>query len=295
VHRYEENHHDDNVVGTGFKYKASKKFQLRAEFVRATDERADQPIANEDPAENLYFLSVKWKANKQLSLYGRMSWIDSNQPREPFQPRRNMVRIKYKNTDSDLIIKFTGVSQRHTVQDITTEFNYFVTTMREYHPYYQAKLYVYKEFSEKVAAEASYSQRELRYPSRDEGIMNHEFGEGTFALVFSDMLGNGSEFTIEAEYFDTKDDDFATWGFEWMMPWTRDKKGKPVLSTSIGSEFSRYKYDVLDETEREGVRTVYGEFRYKLSKDWRFTFKWEFESDDYDNYNTATVGLKYKF
>jgi len=68
-----------------------------------------------------------------------------------------------------------------------------------------------------------------------------------------------------------------------------------LLTLSVGSYYSLYKFELFLNDERDHVRTYYGRVRHKASQAIAFDLDYEFERTDLADFQTLRMGFTWRF
>jgi hypothetical protein len=275
---------DDLLAGTKIKIKWSKRFWTGFELIRSVEEKAHADNLTDD----IYFITTKYKLAKYLSLYGRLSWIDSHLPGALTKPRRHLFRASLRIPKKRIFARLMMVVQLNQLNEFTTEFSDYFATMQKFEPYTQVCGYVMKEFSDYVAVEVGCDLRELRW-SESEDVLNHEFTRPYATLTFTDVFSKDGEFELTGEYWDTIDNDIFTWDASYTQ-----KFGKKWKAT-LGTNFEAYDYDSIAQEEKENVRSYYLKAKCGLGEKTNLRTKFVFGEDEYDSFSRLDVALQINF
>jgi hypothetical protein len=169
-----------------------------------------------------------------------------------------------------------------------SEFDPFYETLKEFEPYNQFRLLFSKSLGSHIRLNIGGDLRRLD-EAEDEGLYNHEYERGYATFVLTDLATDGLDLSLTADAWNSDDQDIRTWGLD--LTWTPDTKWR----LSAGSAYALYKFNVMEDQERDDVRTWYARVRRTLSSAWTIDLDYAFENDDYDDYQAILAGATWHF
>ncbi len=159
------------------------------------------------------------------------------------------------------------------LEELSNEFDPYYPLFGAYMRFHQYDFDVTKYFGEHVSLSAGYTGRQL-VNDDDEGIANREFDKYYASFLVDDVLipGFGFSATFERWLASEDEDDYSVGG-------ELSYRVKKKLNASVGTYYSKYKYNVDTVTEKTDVRTWYARLRYYFTRDLYLSLRGEREDD----------------
>lgn len=277
VHLFESQPDGDFIAGAASEVIPIDGTRLRLDYIHVNDN--NKTVGNHE--DNLYVLSAWQYVAEWWDIFGRYSLING-------QGRDARIRSVWSFPEIDLDIRFSFFRQLKTLDDFSIEFDEYSFLMGSYFAFSQYTFDVYKGLGKYLGIDIGASIRDMDDNDR-EGSFNHEFNRYYVTLLTHDYPFKGTSFSITGEEDRTSDDIVRTFGVD-----ARQKFDKG-LSFGIGTYYALYKFDFLTETERDNVRTVYSNMKWKLSKRWEVSVDYEVEFFDAETYHIVDTSLKFIF
>jgi len=179
----------------------------------------------------------------------------------------------------------------HALEELSNEFDPYYPIFGPYMRFDQYNLDVTKYFGEHFSVSAGYSGRRLSDGS-DESVANREFDRYCGSLSVRDVLARGLGFSTMFERWLATDDE-GTYSVGGEVSYTLKKK----WDVSLGTYYSKYKYDVDLVTERIDVRTWYARLKYTFKPNLHFSLRGEREDDNSPEspYGKIELRVTYEF
>lgn len=179
----------------------------------------------------------------------------------------------------------------HTLEELSNEFDPYFPLFGPYMQFHQYDLDLTKFFGDHFSINAGYSGRQLSEES-DESIANREFNRYFASVSLSDLFATGLGVSATFDRWVTNDDN-ETYSLGGEINYRLKKK----LDASVGTYYSKYKYDVDTITERINVRTYYAALKYYFNPKLYLSLRGEREDDDSPEcpYGKVEVRMTYSF
>ncbi len=179
----------------------------------------------------------------------------------------------------------------HPLEELSNEFDPYFPLFGPYMRFHQYNLDVTKHFGRHVSLSAGYAGRRL-VDKADEGIANRDFDRYTGSVFLQDVPLPGLGFSATFDRWVASDDE-ENYSLGGEVSYRLRKK----LDASLGTYYSKYKYDLDAITERIDVRTWYARFRYYFTPSLYVSLRGEREGDDSPEspYGKVEVRVTYKF
>lgn len=260
VHTWESSWEKDYVVGAWVQARPFTGNRVRVDYTRFRDVYRD-----EHNADDLLAFSAWQRLFEVLTLSGHYSLLD-NRSRD----LRFRADFYHPEWDTRVDLSFYRLCRRQVEQSIDTEL--FRVALGEYFPYNQLRLLAAQGIGP-VVLQAGAEVREVD-SYEDERPGNRSWQRYFVTPGLNDWPMKGFSASLTVEYWNVKHtQDGDTWSAGCDVSW------KPVrqFSVAAGTSYALYKFDVLENTERERVRTVFARVSVSPVKPLRFDLSYEFE------------------
>ena len=275
VHLYERSPSGDWITGAALSAEPFRWTRATVDYVHVSD---DYDGAVRD---DLAALRVWQRANPWLDLYGRVSYLDALRDVE--------LRATARFDEQDLLVQATWYRLLEPMdEEFTTEFDPYFTVLHTLHEYDQARLRAVKGFGEELVLEVGADVRDVR-DTGDEGASTRDTRRWYVMPTFPELLWEGAELSLIAERWSGNGQRLQTYGGE-----VTHRVSDDVL-VSLGTDYSLYGYDAFRDRERNHVRTVFADLRWKLSDRLTLRVRHSHEKDDEETYDVFTLGLTLAF
>lgn len=265
----------DVVAGIYGRAKPWEGGRLRLDYMYLEDE--ERLGSGEDDLFGLNLRQLLWE---ELTLEGNYTVLEG-------ESRDVRLRAQYLDPDSELSLEATYYELLQTQKQQALETDPYYSSLTEYRPFRQVGLLASKAVGAGVVVSLGLDSRKL--DDDDVGEFNHEFERYYVSTAFEDLLLDGLELTLTGDVWDDDQQDVQTWGLDLTRQFTSMFQG------SLGSYYSLYKYDLLQESERDDVRTYYGRLQYDRTEALSFDLQFEYEDDDYEQYQKLVLGSRWLF
>jgi len=179
----------------------------------------------------------------------------------------------------------------HALEELSNEFDPYYPLFGPYMRFHQYDFDATKYFGKHFSLSAGYSGRQLASES-DESIANREFDRYYASLCVGDVLIPGLRLSATFDrWIASGDEESYSLGGE--VTYRLRRK----LDASLGTYYSKYKYDIDAVTERIDVRTWYGRFRYYFNPRLYLSLRGKREDDDSPEspYGKVEIRMSYRF
>jgi hypothetical protein len=263
---------------------------IRADYVHVRDFRGDPVAALSSPAgvprdghgdDDLWVLTVTHQLIPDLRLYGRASTFDGRSSRVEGD-------VFFQDAGLDLSAHGRYVGQFGNYNDLSVQFAPYNEQMGAYEPYQEIYLDARKGMFEKLSLAAGFALRALQH-ARDEGPFNHEFWRAFAMADVTDLPWDGFTISMTGDWYlsDVKDEYYELSG-------SVSQRVGPITA-SIGSLYSLYSFDQFFLTERQNVRTFYGNVDWRLTKWLLARAEYSYDEDDKENYHVVRFNVRVTF
>lgn len=277
VHLFETSASGDFLIGWSIEYQPLKNSRVMLNYAYVNDHNDD--LSDND--NNFVELRFRYHLKKWWNIFANYSMIDKTS-------RDAEIRSDWLFPELNLNVNLTIFKQLSVLEDYAIEFDYFNYILGDYFPYTEYSIRVYKGFLDNFGLAAGFNLRELNDKS-NEGVFNHSFNHYYITLSSHDFPFKGSTVSITNNFYNTDDNDTRSIGFNFRQ------KLNEKWRFSAGTNYSLFKYDVINRTERDNVRTVFLNTKYNITKKIEIELDYEFESFDQERFHTIETSLKYDF
>jgi hypothetical protein len=198
------------------------------------------------------------------------------------------ARASWADTDS----RFTGqltwyqllTAQRSQVLELDPFFN----ALHDLFPYWQLGALLGKGVGDHLDLDAGTDVRRVS-DRADVGTFNRDYDRWYVTLNAHDLLASGLTLTATADFWHSAEQDVQTWAGE------VSQRCSDLLTLSVGSYYSLYKFELFLNDERDHVRTYYARVRHKASQAIALDLDYEFERTDLADFQTLRMGVTWRF
>ncbi len=225
--------------------------------------------------------SVAHQVSDNLRLGGNYSLLNGNG--NDFALDGNWVL-----PDRDLTVRVSYFSLLKAQSDLAFELNPFFNFLNTYSPYDETQLMISKAFSDDFDLYGGVASRRVG-DEANIGRFNRDFDRYYLTASFPDLIPSNTTLSLTGESWDSPGNDIQTWGLDLSSRPTDDWK------LSAGSYFSLYKYFRDVGTERDEVRTYFGEIRHSLVESTNLMLRYEYENEELDSFHSLILGVTWRF
>lgn len=276
VHHYEASRSGDAVFGLAGGLEPWTGGRLRFDWMHIADE-----TRTFDGRDDLLGLSWWQGLGDWLLLEGKHTWLDGD-------PRDLLLRGHgaWPALQMDATVVYRELLRAQSAQ--VTEFDPFFPVLATYEPYRQLELTLNRSFGDDLTVSAGADVRRLR-DAADEGQFNHEYERVWLGPSLSSLFGADLELSLFGEYWDADGDDrnSVIGDLRW--------RPAPEWLLVLGSSYALYRFDTLDDIERDHVRDYYLRVQHRPSAAWRLDGALEFEDNDFDRFFLLRMGVTWTF
>ncbi len=220
--------------------------------------------------------------NPDVNLFGRVTVLDD-------QVRDVQMRTVYYNHDCRLQVAANYQAYLETVNQLVTEIDPFTDSLRGQEAYQNGSLEITKDWNDYFRTEAGATIRRL--DGGKVSTFNHEFDRYNLTFDVHDLPLKGFSTGLTGYWWDGKGDAPRTGQIGGYASYDWSKK----LRTTVGSDYSSYKYDALQQVEEDQVRTYYIKQRWKPTRWAKLDASYEFEKSIARDFHTFTVTFNFSF
>jgi hypothetical protein len=175
-----------------------------------------------------------------------------------------------------------------TQDQLPADIDPYTSVLMALYPYQQFGLSASTELSEKLQLDLAVDARRVD-ESANLGEFNRDWERYRATAVFPGLVSPRFDVSLFGDLWEGDDRDTTAWGLDLSY----DTQEQWVFGA--GSYYSLYKYDLLQVSERDDVRTYYARATCKLSSKLTFEMNYDYEDDDEDQYNALRGGIVWRF
>jgi len=190
--------------------------------------------------------------------------------------------------EEDMTVRVSYYRLIEAQRNLAFELNPYFNVLNSYFPYDQTQVAVSKGFGTDLELFGGVDIRRVDDES-DIGRFNRDFDRYYLTASLPELLPLETALTLTAEVWDSPGNDMQTWGLDLTKELFESTK------LSVGSYYSLYKYFFDVDSERDNVRTFYGELRCSLSEEASLVARYELEDENIDTFHTLWVGVTWRF
>jgi len=276
VHLFESSAEGDVLVGSYLQARPWKGGRARVDWMHARD-RTTLGVESND----LFGAALWQNLGESVQLHGNYTFLED-------KSRDFTVRGTYQEPEWDFRLQGSYHELLEPQRDLALELDPYFLVLQEHSPFRQTRWLASKGFGEHFVVDGGFDIRRLK-DSSDEGTFNREFERYFLTPSVHDLLFKGLSFSVTGELWDSNGRDIASAGADLSCEFNK------TLRTSIGTNYSLYKYDYFLDRERDRVQSYYVKFVCKLTEHWRSDLDYQFEDDEFDEYHVLRVGLTLSF
>lgn len=278
---FSSSHQGDALMGAYLQGKPWSGGRGRIDWIHIEDDNTSFGKEKND----LYGFGFWQSVTEYLHLYGFYSLLEE-------RDRELLIRGTLLYPEYDFRLQVSSYRLMETQRNYSGEFDpFFLSTAFTYFPYWETRFLVYKGLGEHLGIEGGLDIREVN-DNGDRGPLNHDFRRFHLTPSVTDWPLKGMRMSVTGEVWETPgtdDGDIRTFGAD------LSHQCSEKLKVSIGTAYALYQYDYYLNRERDSVRDYYIKLNYAWSKAVKLDVAYEFENDDFDDYQTLKLGVKYSF
>lgn len=271
-HIYESSPSGDWIAGGSVSAEPARGTRASLDYVHVADDFQGK-VRNDLTALRVWQRATPW-----LDLYSRVAYLDSLRDYE--------IRATGKWPEHDLLVQVSYLSLLESYDEqFTTEFDPYYSILHTLEKYDQVRLRAVKGFGETITVETGADVKD----SDNEGVYNRDVSRVYVIPTFDRIPWEDSELSFVLERWSGDGDRMETYGGEITHHFRDD------LEATLGTDYSLYGYDAFRDRERNRVRSVYTDVRWKLREDLEVRLRYVHEEDDDRTYDVLTLGFTLAF
>ncbi len=275
VHLYESSPRGDWLAGTTLTAEPARGTRAALDYVHVTDDFGDR-VRDDTAAVRVWQRATPW-----LDLYGRGTYLGTARDAE--------LRATGHWDEQDLLVQASWFRLFESYdEEFTTEFDPYYTVLHTLAGYDQGRLRAVKGFGDKVVVEGGLDVRDVR-DSGDEGAFNRDTHRWYLTPSVEDLVWEDSVVSLVVERWSGDGERFDTYGGELTHRFSKR------VEASLGTDYALYGYDAYRDRERNHVRAVHADLRWKLTDTLTLRLRHSHERDDEETYDVFTLGLTLDF
>jgi hypothetical protein len=217
-----------------------------------------------------------------LTLRARYQHLDHD-------PRIGAVSFDLVLPQWDATLRGSAFGQLRIQRQQVFDLDPYYAILQQFAPYYELELAASKGIGRCLTAEAGVHVREL-WTEEDEGTFNREFRLYHATLATNGWPSRPLSLAVTGEWWDASpDEDVAAVGFE--AQW----KPSPCWRWTAGMDYSLYRTDIYAAAERYDNYGWYARLRWRPGSRWEVDGSVRLDSDDFDEYWTVNLSLRWEF
>lgn len=275
VHLYESSAEGDRAYGTFVEGRAWRDGWARFDWMHLEDEQ----LLGEE-RDDLLALSLWHRLAPSLRLEGELTRLESD-------PRDLRLRALYQDPEGVNVARVTYHELQSTQKFRVQELDPFTEQLLELFPFREGNLNLSRAFGEHAVLDVGFDLRRVSDPD-DVGEFNRDWERYYAAATWHDAVVAGLGLSLTGDRWDDDDRDTSALGADLSYD-------QEAWRAALGSYYSLYKYELLELSEREDVRTYYVRVDRELSARLRLDVLYEYEDDDLDTYHTLRLGVLWRF
>ncbi|MCB9898564.1 MAG: hypothetical protein H6825_11210 [Planctomycetes bacterium] len=274
-HEFESSPRQDAVYGVFAQTRPWQGSRVRLDAMHLRDDTSDAGKLRND----FVGMNVWQSVGENLRLHGEYTRLENHS-------RDAQVDGTWYDAENDFMAQLSYKEFLQPQARRVTELDPYFTVLGEYAPYHQSRMLLSKGFDDDFTVEAGTDVRRLADGS-DEGPFNREFQRwfATGTIHYPEQL----DVSVTGEVWDGDGEGTSTWGLD------ATKQATDALRVSAGSYYSLFKSDYLLDSEREHVRTYYLRIKQQLDPASTFSLGYEYEDADFQNLQTLTAKMTWRF
>ncbi len=276
VRLYEATSISDQIYGAWAESRPWSNGRVRADWMHVNEDAQPSDFSND-----LLGLSLWQRFGEQWLVDGAYTRLES-------ENRDVRLRATWNDGKGDWLVQGSYYELLEPQRAFAQEFDPLFSTLQQFEPYRQYRMLASKNLGEHVRLDLGGDLRRLE-DSGDESRLNHDYDRGYATVVVSDLPAQGLALSLTGDTWESDQQDIRTWGAD--LTWTPNKKWR----ASVGSAYALYKYDVVQDVERDDVRTWYGRLRHALGTAWTLDLEYAYDDDDFDNHQLFMAGATWHF
>ena len=276
VHLYESTSNENLAFGTFVEGRPWTSGWARFDWMHLEDE-----LVMGEERDDLLDFEVWQEVSKRWRLEGEFSHLEGD-------PRDLRLTSLFNDAESESNVRVNYYELLETQKERATELDPFFEQLLAYEPFRQGTVNASQALGEHAQIDGGVDLRRVTH-SDDVGEFNRDYERYYLTGTWRDLGTEGLALSATVDFWDGDDQDTNSVGADLSYS-VADR-----WQASIGSYYSLYKYELLELSEQEDVRTYYIRTSRKVSSRLDFDIQYELEDDDFETYHTLRMGLLWKF
>ena len=202
-------------------------------------------------------------------------------------PRDLRLRSLWNEPESESLVRASYYELLETQTQRVTELDPFYDQLLAYEPFRQGTVSASRAFGDTLV-DVGIDVRRVSH-SADVGEFNREWERYYVTTTLRDLGKAGLALSVTADFWDGDEQDTNSLGAD--LSYRVDARWE----ASLGTYYSLYKYELLELSEQDDVRTYYVRWKREMAANLDFDVHYELEDDDLDIYHTVRMGLLWRF
>jgi len=276
AHLYESSHEGDLGFGTFVEGLPWQGGRARLDWMHLEDE-----LVLGEEHDDLLTVGLWQQLSPRWRLEGEFSHLEGD-------PRDLRLLSSFDDAESETTVRAAYYELLETQTQRVNELDPFFEQLLEYFPFRQLTLNASHAFGERTVLDAGIDLRRVS-DSDDVGDFNRDWERYYATATLRDLATEGLALSATADRWDGDGEDTSSLGAD--LSYDADE----AWQAGIGTYYSLYKYELLELSERDDVRTYYLRVSRELSERLEMDFLYEFEDDDLETYHTLRLGVLWRF
>jgi hypothetical protein len=276
AHLYEDAPEGDAIVGAGLSAAPWRGGDVRADLVWIDDETE---VYGRERA-TLLSLEASHRTGPRSRARAWYRQLD-------LEPREVGASFDAYSARWDASLRAKARAQLIDENETVTDLDPYFAITQDLRPYGDAFLAGSKTLSPRVTVEAGAAARAL-FDGDDEGVYNREWARVFGTVVTTDWPARGWSLSGTVEWYGG-DDEVTALGAA--AEWRPSRRWR----VAFGTDFSLWRVDLYADEERKESRGWYLRASHRPNDLWRFDLSVRLETDDDDEWLTATAGVRRDF
>jgi hypothetical protein len=278
TYRESESYGDDLMFGAYGEVRPWAPTRLRLDYLHLEDE-----TVSPDGRDDLFALQLWQAAGERLNLFGSYSLLEG-------ESRDYRLRAAWADYEHELTIQAAWYELLQTQSALPLEIDPFYEQMLDWYPFRSMQLLASKGIVDWLSLQGGLDARRVS-DEADVGEFNRDF-ERFFVTALLDGEPSDAledlDLSLTWESWSGGGEEIDTWGADLGFERGRSR-------ASLGTYYALYKFDVVQDVEREDVRTYYLRFARELGASTRADMRYEYEDSEFDDYHTLRLGFTWSF
>lgn len=278
---YDTSRSGDWMAGTDLKFHPLDDTWIALRYVHVADDNDYYGAVEQHDADDFTSLMVRQNFGKRWQASAEWNTVDGDH-------RDVIARLGYTDAESDFTVRASYAYQNTVAREFTALYDAYVGLLLTSHAHNSASLEIAKVFEDHFGIDAGISGRWLS-DQDDEGPFNREYVRAFVTFSTFRWPVDEIDLALTGEIWEAEGDDVLTAGGE--VRW----RASEDVRVTLGSYYSRYKYDLFVVEEREDATTIFLGARWSISREYRLDARYEFETGDQGDFHIFTVGFTWRF